>query len=487
MSKIARFVIWICSKFTRDEIEQIIAELLNILKDRNPEVKPKDDFKEKHPNYRYFYVDPNLPLTEKPKSEQPSAVKDFKQILSEYQAQHGKPLSPVKYRSNDLKVPTSVICPQCNAPSIYIYYNDGKRKSQLLCKVCNELFQLDTHGSVTHKTKYYCPYCHHALFKWKDREDVTIYKCCNDNCPHRLQARNKLNLLEKIIQKALLSQFKLCYQYREYHFTINELQHSAPDKPKVDITKIYKSPDVLGLILTFHISFAISARKTALILRSVFTIPVSYQTVLNYAEAAAYYCHRFNIDNKGFIDNLVVDDETYIKIMGKHAYVFFCISSINHRIIAYHVAFNRDTQPATAAMLEAIRTALLYQKVTFITDGNPSYDAASLFINSLLPEKAALQHVKVIGLQNLDKESEQFRAFKQLIEHLNRTYKHHIRSAHGFNSFNGAIAITTLFVTHYNFLRPHMALHYKTPVHIPALDNISTIQGKWVKILSMAA
>ncbi len=66
MSKIARFVIWICSRFTRNEIEQIINGLLAVINNRNPEVKPKDDFKEKHPNYRIFSVDPNPPLTEQP-------------------------------------------------------------------------------------------------------------------------------------------------------------------------------------------------------------------------------------------------------------------------------------------------------------------------------------------------------------------------------------------------------------------------------------
>ena len=65
-SRIARFVIWICSKFTRVEIEQIAAGLLDVLQNRNPEVKPKDDFKEKHPNYRQFAVVPKPPLTEPP-------------------------------------------------------------------------------------------------------------------------------------------------------------------------------------------------------------------------------------------------------------------------------------------------------------------------------------------------------------------------------------------------------------------------------------
>ena len=70
MSKIARFIIWICSRFTKSEIEQIIAGLLDVLEDRNPEVKPKDDFKEKHPNYRNFSVDPLTPFTDPPQAEE---------------------------------------------------------------------------------------------------------------------------------------------------------------------------------------------------------------------------------------------------------------------------------------------------------------------------------------------------------------------------------------------------------------------------------
>jgi len=39
--KTACFVIWICRKFTREEIEQIIQGLVEILANRNPEVKPE--------------------------------------------------------------------------------------------------------------------------------------------------------------------------------------------------------------------------------------------------------------------------------------------------------------------------------------------------------------------------------------------------------------------------------------------------------------
>ena len=483
MTKIARFIIWICSKFTRTEIEQIIKGLLDILNNRNPEVKPKDDFKEKHPNYRNFFVDPLPPI---PEVRVPRQKKDYQVLLSEYQAAQGKPLSPVKQRPNSPKVHELTTCPLCDAPHTYLYCNDGKKRSQLKCKVCGHLFQIHQRFIKNDRPSLLCPHCHYALSVWKQRPEVTIYKCSNKKCHCRTQALNKLNPAERLVRGKLSSQFKLRYQYREYHYTPTELIHSSPHVPAVDLTKIHNSSDILGLVLTFHVSFAITARKTALILRSVFNIPISYQTVLNYAEAASFSCHRFNFLHKGPIDNVSSGDETYIKILGKHFYVFFFISSDNHKITAYHVAHSRDTLPAIIAMNEAIRTASPDQPLTLITDGNPSYMAGLHFINSQ-QQSSHIQHHTVIGLQNLDKESEEFRPFKQLIERLNRTYKHHVRPANGFNSTNGAVALTTLFVTHYNFLRPHMALNYKTPAHIPELDSISTIQGKWCKILSLAA
>jgi putative transposase len=89
--------------------------------------------------------------------------------------------------------------------------------------------------------------------------------------------------------------------------------------------------------------------------------------------------------------------------------------------------------------------------------------------------------LQVIGLENLDAVSTEYRPFKQLIERLNRTYKYHVRSACGFATRNGAVALTTLFVTHYNFLRPHMALQYGVPIPLPELNSVATLQGKWPK------
>ena len=291
-----------------------------------------------------------------------------------------------------------------------------------------------------------------------------------------------------MLQKMQPTHFKLNYQYREYHLTSDQIQHAAPTLPRnttIDIFRIRKSDNVVGLILAFYISFALSARKTALILRWVFDIYISHQTVLNYVQATAYYAHQFNLKYKGDIDNTSVGDEAYIKIRGKENYVWFYLSAKKRSITAYHVADNRGTIPAVAATNEAIRTAKEDQDITLITDGHPSYIEAIQFLNKEREGKDKIKHIRVIGLENNDKISKEYRPFKQLIERFNRTYRHHIKPAAGFNSFSGAMALTTLFVTYYNFLRPHGALDYNPPIHIAQLDGIDSIQAKWVRLIAM--
>ncbi len=128
MKKTARFVIWICSKFipldskhltgfTREEIEEIIQSLLDVLANRNPDVKPKDDFKEKHPHYRSFFVDANPPL----KAPLKTRLKlDWRRLLSTYKEKRGYPLKAVNTKNPTAKVPQGSICRICSAPYQYL-------------------------------------------------------------------------------------------------------------------------------------------------------------------------------------------------------------------------------------------------------------------------------------------------------------------------------------------------------------------------------
>lgn len=379
-------------------------------------------------------------------------------------------------------MPENIVCPQCNAPHQFIYFNNGNLKSQLKCKVCSKTFTKEIIPSVT---KYYCPHCSRALYKWKELNELNLFKCSNYECSHYISNFKKLNKKELILYRNNPGHFALHYIYRECNYQIETLKHSEPEKQSIDLNKAHNSLNVIGLVLTFLVSFSISARKTALLLKWVFNINISYQTVLNYAEAASVYCHNFNMKYKGEVDNIMAGDETYIKVKGKNNYIWFFISAEKKNITAYHYSDNRGILPAIISMKEAKRTASPDQSITFISDGNPSYSAALQYLNSQENSNKS-EHHKVIGLQNLDTESELYRSFKQIVERLNRTYKSHIKQANGFSSSNGAIALTTLFVTFYNFLRPHMSLNYDVPVPLDFLKDISTIQNRWIKILQMS-
>lgn len=139
----------------------------------------------------------------------------------------------------------------------------------------------------------------------------------------------------------------------------------------------------------------IFARKTAFVLRNVFDLPISYQTILNYTEMAPY-CHRFNLAYKGEVDHIQTGDEAYIKVKGKNNYVFFFISSKNRKITAYHIEKSRDILPAVIAMQEAIRTASPREEITLVIDDKPSYLAGIHFINQNYEPN--LTHKKVVGL-----------------------------------------------------------------------------------------
>ena len=178
------------------------------------------------------------------------------------------------------------------------------------------------------------------------------------------------------------SQFKVCYQYREYHYQPDQLKTAQPIKPKVDLNKIHNNIHVLALVLTLHISYAITARKTAHMLRQIWGIKISHQTVLNYVQSAAYYCHHFNQKFKGQIDGILAGDETYVKVQGTWHYAWIVTSSVSRKIVAYHFSDNRSVKPAITVLFDMIFNISKNLDITLVTDGNPSYMAALHFVNA---------------------------------------------------------------------------------------------------------
>ncbi|MBW2704518.1 MAG: DDE-type integrase/transposase/recombinase [Deltaproteobacteria bacterium] len=485
MNSIVSLVRWFCLRLSLDELFIAASIISKVLNGERLDIKCKASTPEDCPHYRKFFVDPHAPLTEAPSPKLPTA--DYKTLLQQYRLEHGKDLAPVRRRKKKTSVPSHIHCPNCEAPGKYLYYNDGQKRSQIRCKVCSCLFNPARLRRAS-KAKYWCPYCGGAMYRWKSLETYTIYKCPNDRCRCYLSAKKRLTKKERQLRKKKSSQFKLRYQFRAYHFDPGSLVPASPKAPKGRIDRIHNDLHTLSLVLAFNITYGSSARQTAHILRDVFQIPISHQTVLNYAQHAAVLCHKFNAHYKGMVDPLVAGDETYIRVAGEWNYTWFTIGVISRAIHAYHLSGDRGAKHAQITLNETIRTVPADQSVGLVCDGLPSYGAAVHAINTDADGKPIdrIQQRIVIGLKNEDEQSEDFRPFKQLIERLNRTYKFHVRARCGFKDFDGAVSLTVLFVTHYNFLRQHAGLDYKCPVPLQQLDGIDTIQGRWGKILQMA-
>jgi transposase-like protein len=443
----------------------------------------------KPPHYREFRVDTTLPLTV-PGDDTESKLLDWKKLKKEKELKSGKILKPVQVRG-DRVLPPGYKCPHCNAPKQYLYLNNGKLLSQVKCKICGKTSSTYERRHKR-KSKYLCPYCSKALFIWKESKQLTIYKCPNYTCPHYLLNKEHLTHDEKVSrdQQKYNPNFKLHYQYREFHISPNDLKTERCKKDtKVNLENIHSSYHTLGLVLTFSINLGLSSRVTREALKGIFDISLSHQTIINYINAAASHLSCFIDNNCPVPQSISAADETYIIVENQWTYTWFIIDSKTRAICGYNLSQHRGMQPALALLNntfgnpdETVRHPAL------VTDGNPAYDNAVMAYNDFIKnDENKLKKRTVIGLKNLDEESTEYRSFKQLIERLNRTYKYHTRPRAGFKSFDGAVALTTLFVAFYNFMRPHSAHKKSTPVSLDSLKDCQLMPEKWVVLIEQAA
>lgn len=485
---ILKMVKWLCRKLSYDELLIALSFIIEVIGGLRPDVKLRTSDNQKYPNYRKFRVDPKPPRNAPPDQKDYVLKGHYKKLLKNYLRQKGKELKPIRRRKNSFRPSKHIHCPNCKAPYAYVYANDGRKQNQLRCKICHALFP--SHRIRTQSVaKYWCPYCGKALYLWKSGPFCRIYKCGNRRCPRRVQNLQKLTTQEQALCKSgKASQFKLCYQFREYHFHPHQLQRARPESSLKKLSMIRKHLNTVGLVLTYSISCGLSSRMTRFILQQVHGVSISHQCVMNYLQTAAECLYSFNEDHAvNLPDTQAAGDETYVHVGKVWNYTWFALGAISKAILSYNLSDTRDALPALAVIKGAL-SAVSADSLEFTADGNPAYDSASVFINSQEDtEKPVVIRRKVIGLSNDDPESEAYRPFKQLIERLNRTYKFHTRARCGFKNLNGAIVLTTLFVTYYNFLRPHQSLRNQTPIPVDELKFVSTLQGKWVQLLKMAS
>lgn len=407
---------------------------------------------------------------------------DYQQLLNHYQTKHGKELKPVRRHKNSVvKVPKTMTCPKCSAPEPYLYANNGT-KGQYQCKVCACLFSKKNRFLKEAVLK--CPHCLKTLERIKERKDFYVYKCKNNSCSYYQEKLQNMTKEEKKRFKLDPQAFKVRYIFREFHFDFKPLAKDTPEKPKVDLSRIYVSPHTLGLILTYHVNYGMSARKTAALMFDVHQVKVSHQTILNYMNSVALITKPF-VDHYPYeLSNSFCGDETYIRVKGRWHYLFFFFDAVKKIILSYPVSPNRDTLSAIKALDQVLQKFKeIPEDLMFVVDGNPIYVLAQHYFAQ---HDIHFDISKVIGLTNDDPVSKEYRPLKQIIERLNRTFKGNYRATTGFGSQAGSVSYVTLFVAYFNFLRPHASLEYKVPVMIPELKKMPNMPERWTKLIDMS-
>ena len=321
-NSLINIVKWFCRRLTFNELASAVIIFHEVLSGSRKNISLKPD--EKPPHYRQFRVDPLAPL---PAPEESPSKLDWELLKTAKESLSGKSIKPV-VRRNGKKPPPGCKCSHCHAPARYIYLNNGKLQSQVKCKICGKTSP--SHGKKReHKTKYFCPHCSNALSRWKESKQSTIYKCFSYTCPHYLQNKIKLTSEEKAMREhqKYNPNFKLHYQYREYHISPDDLIPERPCSNTVDLRKIHHSYHTLGLVLTFAINLGLSSRVTRDALKGIFDISLSHQTVMNYINSSAQYLSSYIDNNCPSPKTISAADETYIIVDGKWTYTWFIIDS----------------------------------------------------------------------------------------------------------------------------------------------------------------
>ena len=238
--------------------------------------------------------------------------------------------------------------------------------------------------------------------------------------------------------------------------------------------------NVMGLCLTMHVNLGMSLRKTKYALKELYNINISHQQIANYCKTAAV-CIKPFVDHYDYnAGKVYTADETYIKIRGIKTFVWFIMDAASRSIIGYRISSERDVGACILAMRMAFRhLKKLPENFRFIADGYSAYVLAAQQFLREYGNDFKFNITQVIGLTNEDEVSKEFRPYKQMIERLNRTYKTSYRPTNDFDNIDGANYELALWVTYYNFLRPHKHNNYKVLNDIKMLHGANNMPGKW--------
>ena len=463
-------------------ISILLTTIFILLKNSKTYIKHR---KNPQPKTSHYHKRPTFSIDELPVYKTKESVPNYKILLEQYHKTNGKKLKPVKRRTGKKRPPQHAHCQFCDAPAEYLSINDGQK--QVYCKICKHY---SNYEKQLKEVSIHCPHCDSTLVKMKkdtEKNGYLYYKCRNKNCSYFISNKNRQKYLSKKNKQANLK--KLHYIYRKAVMDITALHPDSPDKPKVDLANVRSSAHVIGLALTYR-AFGNSTREIADLLLEIHEVNISHQTVKNYLDAAAYRLAPMVFNYPYDLSGILAADETYIRTLAKWNYLTFAFDPNAQIISALNVSEKRNLIGLAKAINHAVSKYpldCLTENAEFnplvVTDGNPVYQLITQFLRQA---NIFINHKVVIGLENNDDQSTDFRNLKQIIERLNKNFKKYINKSEHFGANNGVLSTAVVFTAHYNFIRKNNQLNGNIPVSIETINVQQNQPYRWVRLLEHA-
>lgn len=333
---------------------------------------------------------------------------------------------------------TNVKCPRCHSDELYKFGLDKQANQKYQCKKCKRQF---APNSVSGKVKLNyprCPKCGKATYLHHQYKHYNRYKCGDKKCNHIIV---------------------------EYHNTNIDMPSSEGITGSFSMKGMRFSLNTILTALTLYFLNNSSTRAISQFLLVTSNIKVSHVTIASWTNKFAPF---FKAKADKFKDSLDLQsddwhaDETVVFINGERYYLWLAIDSETRFILAFHLTKSRSEESAFTLINEAKKYGT---PSNFITDRLPSYNQA---VAKLLPNT---RHLPVAPMSD--------DITNNLIESFNKTFKAWYKAKKGFNSFEKANNLISLFIFHYNFVRPHGSLSQLTPAEVAGFNTNKGNKHSW--------
>jgi transposase-like protein len=214
-----------------------------------------------------------------------------------------------------------------------------------------------------------------------------------------------------------------------------------------------------------------SLRDVQRFLLHTFQVDVTWRTIKNwiekYLDPIKEFLSKFKCTFSGmwhadevFITWDVRDPDNRHEVIKNEKYYCWFVLDANSRFLVYPEYSTERTYPSAIKILKKARALSKTVPQCITTDSLAAYNIAIRKV--LYPVNRHIQHLDFTMIKG--------EHGNNLIERCNRTIRQRIKLYIGYRPKGNSTKILDMFITYYNFIKPHQSLKNKTPAEVAGLD-----------------